>query len=121
MIVAQGSQPVIPNFGAGDTCVRDNGAFCWSWVKDNWSDVLWPALREHVVLTLIAVVVGFAIAFTLALITHRRGWLEQPVSITSQVLATRGRIPSPSPPSTRHTGPLRSTVQGLEPFSEVAP
>ena len=91
MIVAQGSQPVIPDFGAGNQCVRDNGAFCWSWVKDNWGDVLWPALREHVVLTLIAIVVGFAIAFTLALIAHRRGWLEQPVSLTSQVLYT---IPS---------------------------
>jgi osmoprotectant transport system permease protein len=91
VILAQGSQPVIPDFGAGDTCVRDNGAFCWSWVKDNWGDVLWPALREHVVLTLIAVVIGFAIAFTLALIAHRRRWLEQPVSLTSQILYT---IPS---------------------------
>jgi osmoprotectant transport system permease protein len=92
VIVAQGgSGPVIPDFGAGDTCVRDNGAFCWSWVKDNWGDVLWPALRQHVVLTLIAVVIGFAIAFTLALLAHRRRWLEQPVSFTTQVLYT---IPS---------------------------
>jgi osmoprotectant transport system permease protein len=86
-----GSGPVIPDFGTGNSCVRDNGAFCWSWVKDNWSDVLWPALRQHVVLTLIAVVVGFAIAFTLALLAHRRRWLEPPVTLSTQILYT---IPS---------------------------
>jgi osmoprotectant transport system permease protein len=93
VIVAQssGSGPVIPDFGTGNSCVRDNGAFCWSWVKDNWSDVLWPALRQHVVLTLIAVVIGFAIAFTLALLAHRRRWLEPPVTLTTQILYT---IPS---------------------------
>jgi osmoprotectant transport system permease protein len=92
VIVAQsGSGPVIPDFGTGNSCVRDNGAFCWSWVKDNWSDVLWPALRQHIVLTLIAVVIGFAIAFTLALLAHRRRWLESPVTLTTQILYT---IPS---------------------------
>ena len=90
MILAQ-SEPVIPNFGGGSSCERDNGAFCWSWVKDNWSDVLWPALREHVVLTLIAVVIGFAIAFTLALLAYRRGWVERPVTIVTGILYT---IPS---------------------------
>ena len=92
MILAQGgSGPVIPDFGTGDTCVRENSGFCWSWVKDNWSDVLWPALTQHIVLTLIAVVIGFAIAFTLALVAHRRRWLEPPVTITTQILYT---IPS---------------------------
>jgi osmoprotectant transport system permease protein len=85
------SAPVIPDFGRGNTCVRDNGGFCWSWVQDNWGDVLWPALRQHVVLTVIAIVVGFAIAFTLALLAHRRGWVERPVSIVTGALYT---IPS---------------------------
>jgi osmoprotectant transport system permease protein len=91
ILIAQGSQPVIPDFGRGDTCVRDNGSFCWSWVRDNWGDVLWPALRQHLVLTLIAVTIGFAIAFALALVAHRRRWFEQPVSLAAQVLYT---IPS---------------------------
>jgi len=91
MILAQGSQPVIPNFGGGSSCERDNGSFCWSWVHDNWSDVLWPALRQHVLLTLIAVVVGFAIAFTMALVAHRRGWLEGPATLLMGILYT---IPS---------------------------
>ena len=89
-MIAQ-AQPVIPNFGHGNACVRDNHAFCWSWVKDNWSDLLWPALRQHLVLTLIAVSIGFAIAFTLALVAHRRHWIIQPVTVTSQILYT---IPS---------------------------
>jgi len=91
LLLAQSEQPVIPDFGRGDECVRENSGFCWSWVKDNWGDVLWPALREHVVLTLIAVVIGFAIAFVLALVAYRRGWVEKPVSIVTGVLYT---IPS---------------------------
>jgi osmoprotectant transport system permease protein len=87
--------PVIPDFGGGPqgahSCVRDNGLFCVDWVKDNWSDVLVPALKQHVVLTLIAVAIGFAISMTLALLTHRRGWLEGPVSVTTGILYT---IPS---------------------------
>ena len=89
-VIAQ-SEPVIPDFGGGSSCVRENNAFCWDWVKDNWSDVLWPALREHVVLTVIAVSIGFVIAFALALLAHRRHWLEQPVTIVTGVLYT---IPS---------------------------
>jgi len=85
--------PVIPDFGGGGagSCVRENRTFCWGWVQDNWSDVLWPALRQHVVLTLIALVIGFAIATTLALIAHRRRWLETPVTVTTGILFT---IPS---------------------------
>jgi osmoprotectant transport system permease protein len=89
MLAAGG--PVIPNFGAGSSCERDNGAFCWSWVKDNWSDTLWPALREHVILVVLAVVIGFAIAFVLALVAHRRGWLERPATVLMGILYT---IPS---------------------------
>jgi osmoprotectant transport system permease protein len=90
---AQGSGPVIPDFGGGGagSCVRENKGFCWNWVQQNWGDTLFPALRQHVVLTLIAVVIGFAIAFTLAVLAHRRGWLEQPVTIITQLLYT---IPS---------------------------
>jgi osmoprotectant transport system permease protein len=84
---------VIPNFGGGGShsCVRENHTFCTDWVRDNWSSVLWPALRQHIVLVAIAVSIGFAIALTLALLAHRRGWLEGPVTLTTGVLYT---IPS---------------------------
>jgi len=83
--------PVIPDFGRGSACVRDNGLLCWDWVRDNWSGTLQPALVEHVVLTVVAVAVGFAIAFALALAAHRRGWLTTPVVVVTGVLYT---IPS---------------------------
>jgi osmoprotectant transport system permease protein len=85
------SDPVIPEFGRGSSCVRDDGLFCWSWVKDNWSDTLQPALLQHIALTLIAVAIGSAIAFALALAAHRRGWLATPVVIVTGFLYT---IPS---------------------------
>jgi osmoprotectant transport system permease protein len=53
--------------------------------------VLWPALRQHIVLTLIAVSIGFLISTTLALIAYRRRWLERPVLIVTSILYT---IPS---------------------------
>jgi len=85
------AEPVIPDFGRGSSCVRENGTFCWDWVNSHWGDTLRPALVQHVVLTLIAVAVGFAIAFTLALIAYRRGWLTTPVVLVTGLLYT---IPS---------------------------
>jgi osmoprotectant transport system permease protein len=86
--------PVIPNFGGGRSsfsCERANRLFCPDWVSKNWSSVLWPALRQHVVLTVIAVAIGFVIATGLALIAYRRGWFERPVLIVTAILYT---IPS---------------------------
>jgi osmoprotectant transport system permease protein len=88
------AHPVIPNFGGGShsfACERANRLFCPGWVSRNWDTVLWPALRQHVVLTLIAVSIGFLISTTLALVAYRRGWLERPVLIVTSILYT---IPS---------------------------
>jgi osmoprotectant transport system permease protein len=86
--------PVIPNFGGKSSsfaCERANRLFCSSWFSQNWDSVLWPALRQHVILTLIAVGIGFAISTTLAIIAHRQGWVERPVIIVTSILYT---IPS---------------------------
>ncbi len=80
--------PVIPNFGQGDSCVTGDHAFCWGWVKDHWGDTLGPALWQHVELTAIAVVIGFAIAFPLALLAHRYRRLEQPFGAFSALVYT---------------------------------
>jgi osmoprotectant transport system permease protein len=88
------SAPVIPNFGGSArayACERNNGLFCWHWVQQNWGGVLWPALRQHVVLTLIAVAIGFAISTALALTAHRHRRLERPVIAITAILYT---IPS---------------------------
>lgn len=82
---------VIPNFGTGSKCVTGNHVFCWDWVRQHWGDTLGPALVEHIELTAIAVGIGFALAFALALVTHRYGFVEQPVGAISALLYT---IPS---------------------------
>jgi len=92
--LASAPGPVIPNFGGGPSsfaCERANRLFCSDWVSANWSTVLWPALRQHIVLTLIAVAIGFAISTALALLAYRRRWLERPVLVVTSVLYT---IPS---------------------------
>jgi osmoprotectant transport system permease protein len=91
LIPLAASQPVIPDFGRGSSCVRDNGAFCWDWVSAHWGDTLRPALVQHLQLTAIAIVLGFAIAFVLALAAHRRGRLTTPVMLVTGLLYT---IPS---------------------------
>jgi osmoprotectant transport system permease protein len=83
--------PVIPTFQQGSACVRGNHTFCWGWVQDHWGDTLGPALWQHVELTAIAVGIGFAIAFPLALLAHRFRRLEQPFGALSALLYT---IPS---------------------------
>jgi osmoprotectant transport system permease protein len=88
--LAQG-EPVIPDFGEGSECVVENRLFCPDWVRDNWAGVLQPALLEHVKLTLIAVAIGFAIAFAAALVTHRFRLAEKPFVVFSAIVYT---IPS---------------------------
>jgi osmoprotectant transport system permease protein len=83
--------PVIPDFGEATACVRENRLFCSEWVRENWEPVLQPALVQHVKLTAIAVVAGFAIAFAAALLAHRHGRVERPFAVASAVLYT---IPS---------------------------
>jgi osmoprotectant transport system permease protein len=89
-LVAQG-EPVIPDFGEASDCVTENRFFCTDWVRDNWSGVIQPALVEHIKLTVIAVVVGFAISLAAALLTHRYRLLERPFGGFSAVVYT---IPS---------------------------
>jgi osmoprotectant transport system permease protein len=83
--------PVIPNFGQGSACVTGDHLFCWGWVRDHWGDTLEPHLVQHIELTLVAVSVGFALAFALALLSYRRRGIEQPISIAAALIYT---IPS---------------------------
>ena len=85
------SEPVIPDFGEASDCVQENRLFCPEWVRDNWSDVLQPALLQHIKLTVIAVVVGFVIAFACALVARRLRIFERPFDLVSALLYT---IPS---------------------------
>jgi osmoprotectant transport system permease protein len=70
-------------------CESRNG-FCPDWIAHHFGDYLSPLWR-HIELTLVAVVIGFAIAFGLALVAHRRRWLIGPINGFTGVLFT---IPS---------------------------
>jgi osmoprotectant transport system permease protein len=70
----------------GDSCVADDGV-CPSWIADNL-DRYWRPLGEHLELTLISVAIGFAIAFGLALLAHRRRWLVGPITQVTGILYT---------------------------------
>ncbi len=82
---------VIPNFGRADNCLEQNHPFCWSWFSSHWGDTFQPALIQHIVLTLIAVTIGFVIALALALLARSRGWLITPITGVTSLLYT---IPS---------------------------
>jgi osmoprotectant transport system permease protein len=71
------------------SCVDDNG-FCPSWIVHNLNRYQTP-LWQHVKLTLLAVAIGFAISFCLALVAHRRRWLVPPITQVTGILYT---IPS---------------------------
>ena len=88
-LVAAG--PVIPNFGSGSSCEQSNGWWCTDWLRAHWGDTLQPALVQHVELSLIAVGIGFAIAFVLALVGYRYRLLDPPIGIVADFLYT---IPS---------------------------
>jgi osmoprotectant transport system permease protein len=89
MIVGAG--PVIPNFGSGSQCEQNNGWWCTDWLRAHWGDTLQPALVQHIQLALIAVGIGFAIAFVLALLGYRFRLLDPPIGIFADFLYT---IPS---------------------------
>ena len=88
--LAQGG-PVIPQFGRGDECIRNNGKFCFNWFVDNFNDRFLPRVGEHIKMTVIAVAIGFAIAFLAALVAHRYRRFELPFANLSALFYT---IPS---------------------------
>jgi len=90
-LLAATGGPVIPDFGEGSSCVVENRLFCPGWVRDNWSEVLQPALVEHVRLTLVAVALGLVLSLGAALLTHRFRVLERPFGSFSAIVYT---IPS---------------------------
>jgi osmoprotectant transport system permease protein len=62
----------------------------WDWLSRHTDDIL-RALREHVVLTGLAVGIGLLIAFPLALLIRRWRWLQAPLLSLTGILYT---IPS---------------------------
>jgi osmoprotectant transport system permease protein len=88
------SDPVVAQLGEeffrerSDTgCVQENGFFCFDWAVDNLDRYADPAM-QHLVLVVLSVAFGFAIAFALSLLSYRHRWLVPPILGTTGVLYT---------------------------------
>jgi osmoprotectant transport system permease protein len=64
--------------------------FCFDWAKENIDRYGTPTL-QHLEIVLLSVLVGFAIAFALAMLAHRTRWLQPPLLAGTGILYT---IPS---------------------------
>ncbi|MCW3006497.1 MAG: transporter permease [Solirubrobacterales bacterium] len=71
---------------SGESCVADNG-FCPDWIIHNFSRYETP-FWQHVYLSVVAVLLGFIIAFGLSLLAHERRWLVGPIVGVTGVLYT---------------------------------
>ncbi len=61
--------------------------FCFDWAKENIGSFATPTL-QHLELVLFSVLAGFAVAIALALLAHRRHWLQTPLLAATGVIYT---------------------------------
>lgn len=91
VLLAPAGQIEIRERGGEDaSCVAENKFYCPDWVVDNIDQFVTPTV-EHVILVVVSIGIGFAIAFGMALLSHSRGWLVPPMTAFTGVLYT---IPS---------------------------
>ena len=75
----------------GDLCqAQPDQVFCFDWAKENIDRYGTPTV-QHLEIVLLSVVIGFIVAFALALFAHRRRRLQPPLLAATGVLYT---IPS---------------------------
>lgn len=71
-------------------CQATDKLFCFDWARENIDRYVTPTV-QHLEIVVISVLVGFVIAFALALLAHRRAWLRPPLLAGTGILYT---IPS---------------------------
>ncbi len=71
----------------GSDCLRANAWICGEYVSTRSSDIL-TALRQHVTLTVVSVVIGLIVAIPVALAVRRWRWTEGGVLGATSVLYT---------------------------------
>jgi osmoprotectant transport system permease protein len=64
---------------------RPSHLFCWDWARENIDRYGTPTVQQ-LELVVISVVLGFAVAFALALLAHRRSWLRPPLLAGTGIL-----------------------------------
>lgn len=75
----------------GDLCqAQPEHVFCFDWAKENIDRFGTPTV-QHLQIVIPAIVIGFAVAFALALLAHRVRWLQPPLLAATGILYT---IPS---------------------------
>jgi len=86
--LAQGGDGFVRDPAEASTeCVAKNDTVCIGWALENIDRYVTPTL-EHLVLVVVSVLAGFAIAFAMALISHRRRWLIPAFTAGTGVLYT---------------------------------
>jgi osmoprotectant transport system permease protein len=71
-------------------CQATDKLFCWDWASEHIDRYGTPTL-QHLELVAVSVLIGFLVAFALALMAHRHRWLQPPLLAGTGVLYT---IPS---------------------------
>lgn len=75
----------------GDLCqAQETHLFCWDWAKQNIDRFGTPTV-QHLQIVIPAILIGFVLAFALALLAHRVRWLQPPLLAATGILYT---IPS---------------------------
>jgi osmoprotectant transport system permease protein len=69
---------------------KPDEVFCFDWARENIDRYGTPTV-QHLELVVISLLLGFAVAFALSLLAHRRRWLQPPLLGATGVLYT---IPS---------------------------
>lgn len=69
---------------------KETHLFCWDWARENIDRYGTPTV-QHLEIVVLSVVIGFVVAFALALLAHRTRWLQPPLLTATGVLYT---IPS---------------------------
>ena len=62
----------------------------WDWISRN-TDLIWSSLREHVILTVLALLIGLAVSLPLGVLASRKRWIYPPSLAITGALYT---IPS---------------------------
>jgi osmoprotectant transport system permease protein len=75
----------------GDLCqAQPDHLFCADWARENLDRFVTPTV-QHLQIVIPAILIGFVVAFVLALVSHRTRWLQPPLLAATGVLYT---IPS---------------------------
>lgn len=75
----------------GDLCqAQRDHVFCWDWARENIDRFDTPTV-QHLQIVIPAILIGFVLAFALALLSHRTRWLQPPLLAATGILYT---IPS---------------------------